>query len=83
MTGNEMTAYGQGCFDNGFNKGFDKGFDKGIDNGVIIGEERKCRQIIINLLKIGYDKSSIKEIASCDDQIIEDSEKEYKFKNGI
>lgn len=48
-----MTTYGQGCFDNGVNR------------GIIIGEEKKCKQVIINLLRMGYDKALIKEIASC------------------
>lgn len=39
MNFNEMSAYGQGCFEQGY------------ERGLVIGARDVCRRVIINLLK--------------------------------
>lgn len=60
----EMTTYGQGCF----------------DNGVESGRELERKQMVINLLNNGFDKSTIKNVTSYDSEEIEEIVKEYELK---
>jgi len=56
----KMTTYAQGIFDDGYAK----------------GDEYRTKQVVINLLKKGFDDSMIKEITSCNIDKIEDIAKE-------